>query len=93
MANLLSSLLTANNALITVTSTVLATITSTASIVSVKSCIGAAQFVAGSSNTCSRKRRGINVEEIKALAAIDPTPIQSYVEPTQLDSYFIYPFP
>ena len=76
----------------TVTSTFLSTFVSTINEVSVQSCIGIAQFsiipavaaalgvpaVAAKTLTaaCSRKRRGINIEEIKALEAIAPSQVE-----------------
>lgn len=73
-ANLLSAFSSLN--LVTMTSTVLSTTTSTVTIASIKSCIGTSQFIAGSTNTCSRKRRGFNVDEIEAIEAIEPTRVE-----------------
>ena len=74
----------------TVTSTFFSTFVSTVNVASIQSCIGIAQFsiiaaaplanppVAAKTLTaaCSRKRRGINIEEIKALEAIAPSQVE-----------------
>ena len=72
----------------TVTSTELATSVSMVVVASVQSCIGSAQFrviaatpannVAATTFTvnCSRKRRGIAMDEIVALEAIEPSQVK-----------------
>ena len=76
-ASLVSALLTSVS-----TTTVTSTISSTLTIASVRSCIGAGQFVAGSSSvTCARRRR--NAEAIDALelaseSIIEPSSVQPY---------------
>ena len=67
--NLLSLLILRSTSTITTTTTV------TGSTLT-QSCIGSGQFIAGSTNTCSRKRRGIPIEEINALEAIAPTQVE-----------------
>jgi len=76
-ASLVSALLTSIS-----TTTVTSTISSTLTIASVRSCIGAGQFVVGSSSvTCARRRR--NAEAIDALefaseSIIEPSSVQPY---------------
>ena len=71
----------------TVTSTFLTTIASTVTLVSVKSCIGPLQFSTNNAvippalattftAACSRKRRGISIEEMEALEAIEPAQVE-----------------
>lgn len=69
----------------TVTSTFLTAIASTVTVASVQSCIGPLQFStkpvgAAPATTftaaCSRKRRGISIEEMEALEAIEPVQVE-----------------
>jgi len=90
MNNLIAQLLNNNNnnqlglnqIFPTFTSTVFQTTTLTVTTPSIASCISKNQFA--STQPCSRKRRGANVEEIEAIeiafAALAPTPVEPLVK-------------
>lgn len=76
--NLLSSLLSSLSYVSpfsTITTTILATSTSKMTVTAIQSCIGSGQFV--STTACSRKRRGIEMEEMQALELIAPSQVET----------------
>ena len=88
-ANVISQLLSNNNNQIpqipipvfpTFTSTVLKTTTLTVTTASIKSCIDGTQFAIAngvrSTQACSRKRRGIDIEEMETIDALAHAPVE-----------------